>query len=347
MAASFPGELSALPTTENNEVKSKDTHPALHNNANAEINAIEATLGKNPQSVAASVAARLGTTKALGEVEGVTALNCALGTLFTAKLKGAAEFEPTNAPAGVPYQIQLQIETVTFAFSIKGVTWIGGAEPTFEANKKYLITLICINGEILGVGPQGPAGPAGIPGSAYLAWRDEQNLKGWTYNPVSGSKAIMTTERIYFAKLMVTPGETLAKAFVNIVTKGETLSAGKCFLGIYSQVGKLLGKTADQSGVWTTVGLKEAALVATEAGSLTIPANVKWVFAAFLCCGTTMPEFSIQSSLAETAVVNVNLTAATGLRAGIFNTAAQTALPAEIAIENFTAQPQVRWMGVV
>lgn len=58
--AGFPGTLSALSTTkaDNTSTGSLD-HANNHNTANDEINAIEATLGTNPQGTFATVAARL------------------------------------------------------------------------------------------------------------------------------------------------------------------------------------------------------------------------------------------------------------------------------------------------
>ena len=59
MPSAYPGALDALTTASANATPSTDTHPALHNNANAAINAIQSTLGTNPQGSEASVAARI------------------------------------------------------------------------------------------------------------------------------------------------------------------------------------------------------------------------------------------------------------------------------------------------
>jgi hypothetical protein len=59
MSAKYPSGLASLKTTSANGDASKDTHPALHNEANAEINAIEAELGTEPKGSKASVKARL------------------------------------------------------------------------------------------------------------------------------------------------------------------------------------------------------------------------------------------------------------------------------------------------
>lgn len=59
MPSAYPGALDALPTSSANSTPSEDTHPALHNGANEAINAIESTLGINPQGAAETVAARI------------------------------------------------------------------------------------------------------------------------------------------------------------------------------------------------------------------------------------------------------------------------------------------------
>lgn len=61
MTTAYPGGLDSLKTNINGDTDTLATvpHDAQHNNANAAINAIEATLGINPQGSAATVAARL------------------------------------------------------------------------------------------------------------------------------------------------------------------------------------------------------------------------------------------------------------------------------------------------
>lgn len=59
MPSTYPTTLDALPTAAANGDTSLNTHPALHNDANAAINAVQETLGTNPQGAAASVSARI------------------------------------------------------------------------------------------------------------------------------------------------------------------------------------------------------------------------------------------------------------------------------------------------
>jgi hypothetical protein len=55
----YPSTVPDLPTDSANTDPSEDLHPALHNDTNAEVNAIGATLGVNPHGGAATVADRL------------------------------------------------------------------------------------------------------------------------------------------------------------------------------------------------------------------------------------------------------------------------------------------------
>lgn len=59
MASTYPGALDALTTASANGTASFTTHPALHNDANSAINAVQSTLGTNPQGGEATVSARI------------------------------------------------------------------------------------------------------------------------------------------------------------------------------------------------------------------------------------------------------------------------------------------------
>lgn len=61
MSSKYPGALDALDTSSANETASQDTHPALHNDANAAVNAVQEALGLDPEGAHADVAARLAT----------------------------------------------------------------------------------------------------------------------------------------------------------------------------------------------------------------------------------------------------------------------------------------------
>lgn len=59
MPSAYPGALDSLPTSSANDTASLDTHPALHNDANAAINAVQTELGTTPSGTRSTVKARL------------------------------------------------------------------------------------------------------------------------------------------------------------------------------------------------------------------------------------------------------------------------------------------------
>jgi len=59
MASSYPAALDALDSSSTNNTISNDIHPALHNDANDAINAVQETLGINPQGSQTDVATRI------------------------------------------------------------------------------------------------------------------------------------------------------------------------------------------------------------------------------------------------------------------------------------------------
>jgi hypothetical protein len=106
--------------------------------------------------------------KPLAKVAGLTKVNLAEGyTTIPLELIGATEIEPYNAPAnGSPVELIVNSGT-GFAFSLKGVSWIG-TEPTEfasgAAGKEYLTTLIPLEGKLLAIVGKGEKGAAGIQG---------------------------------------------------------------------------------------------------------------------------------------------------------------------------------------
>jgi hypothetical protein len=109
--------------------------------------------------------------KSLESVSGLKHVNLAEGTpsytTIPLELSGATEIEPYNAPAnGSPVQLIVNSGT-GFAFSLKGVSWIG-AEPTEFASgvagKEYLITIIPVEGKLLAILGKGEKGAPGVEG---------------------------------------------------------------------------------------------------------------------------------------------------------------------------------------
>lgn len=97
MTTAYPGGLDSLKTNINGDTDTLATvpHDAQHNNANAAINAIEATLGINPQGSAATVAARLQSMVGLSLTAG-TATTGAPGTDMSFSITGEAPNQVLN-----------------------------------------------------------------------------------------------------------------------------------------------------------------------------------------------------------------------------------------------------------
>ncbi len=55
----YPTALDSLPTSSANSTSSFDTHPALHNDVNSAVNAVQSELGLSPSGSHATVKARL------------------------------------------------------------------------------------------------------------------------------------------------------------------------------------------------------------------------------------------------------------------------------------------------
>lgn len=109
--------------------------------------------------------------KALAKVSGLAEINLGEGiptyTTFPLELTGATEIELTGAqPNGAPSQLIVNSGT-GFAFSLKGVSWVG-TEPTEfasgTAGREYLITLIPVEGKLLAIVGKGEKGAAGVQG---------------------------------------------------------------------------------------------------------------------------------------------------------------------------------------
>jgi hypothetical protein len=100
--------------------------------------------------------------KLLGEVEGLTKLVGSEGTIFSATLKGATEFEVV--PLHEPQLIELLLTPGKYTWKVKSASWVG-SEPEFGEGRA-LITILCWKGEVLLVaGTEGRKGEPGTNGN--------------------------------------------------------------------------------------------------------------------------------------------------------------------------------------
>jgi hypothetical protein len=76
--STYPTTLDTLPIANANDTPSIDTHPALHNDVNAAVMAIQSTLGVDPQGSDATVAARIAALEGGGGGGSLTRADVAL-----------------------------------------------------------------------------------------------------------------------------------------------------------------------------------------------------------------------------------------------------------------------------
>lgn len=126
---------------------------------------------------------------------------------------------------------------------------------------------------------------------------------------------------------------------------GSGLTSGENFAGVYTSQGALLCATADQTSAWEGVaGVPQAP--AFTGGPVAI--NPPWVWAAFLCNGTTGPSFAATASVSA-AWANGHLSSVRGWRfaqlVGSF-----TSLPSSFALIGGTggcvAAATQYWVGL-
>lgn len=114
----------------------------------------------------------------------------------------------------------------------------------------------------------------------YLAWP----LLGPVCS-VAGSA--MTSGTVYVAKVKATATWTPSQFNFNVGTAASGLTAGQCFVGLFTLAGALIGISADCSAtIGTTTGTKQVAISPQSAGSLTNLAAGEY-YAAILQNGTT------------------------------------------------------------
>ena len=108
----------------------------------------------------------------------------------------------------------------------------------------------------------------------------------WTYDPVlaTSAGAALTTGTVYLVRVNIKTTAVVTNIVCDVTVLGATLTASQNWLALYSSTGTLIGQSTDQSGVWTSTGIKTAALTG---GPFTLAPGFYWVM--FLSNGTTPP----------------------------------------------------------
>ncbi len=161
----------------------------------------------------------------------------------------------------------------------------------------------------------------------------------WNMDPASaGNATILTTSAtVYLMRVRVGWPGTISKICITITTAGNTLTSNRNFLGLYNNLGQQLGVTADQTTAFGSAGFLAA--------SLTTPVQVLsgTYYAAVLATGTTLPTLQAGAGLTANSVSvgNANLAAASARF--LVGPAAQTSLPATIALGSQSLNAAATW----
>lgn len=109
----------------------------------------------------------------------------------------------------------------------------------------------------------------------------------WAYDPLDAyTSAIPSVQLATFTLVPIRANTTIANVLLDVQTAGATLTAGRCFAGLFDHSGNLLSATADQATNWQSTGLKTMALAAPQA----VTPGLYYV--GFFWNGTTGPSFS-------------------------------------------------------
>lgn len=167
----------------------------------------------------------------------------------------------------------------------------------------------------------------------------DHGLVSWTHDPATlrSTGNATTSGTVYLCKVKVVNRSSLvSNVIVGVETAGATLTAGQSFVGLYNSSGTRLALSADQSGNWTSTGLKTIALTAAQ----TLAVGTYYV--AILSVGTTPPVFAMGAGGSTT--VSAGLTA--GTARFLTGPTAQTSLPASITLSSQTITSGARWAAL-
>jgi len=175
----------------------------------------------------------------------------------------------------------------------------------------------------------------------------DMGYAAWAYDPDAGSAGVsarlITVSTLNLIGLNVRVPVTMSNITLVLAANGSGLTAGECFVGLYSGAGLLLGSSADQAANWGAGAVKtmNAALTAQSAGSLTLTPGFYYV--GILGNGTTMPSFESAANY-NVQWANGRLTAATA-RYGT-NGVSLTALPVSFTPSS-TSMTQISWWTAI
>ena len=167
----------------------------------------------------------------------------------------------------------------------------------------------------------------------------DQSLRAWSYDPaLQAAASVPSAGVLYLIKIPVYTAAPIASILVEVVTVGSGLTANQNFAGLYSASGTLIGKTADQSSVWTSSGMRRMALAG---GPFYVSQG--WVYVALLANGKTRPAFGRATAQGASAV-NVGLSVSAARYAT--NSAGKTSLPSSITMSGNVLSSTAFWAAL-
>ncbi len=161
----------------------------------------------------------------------------------------------------------------------------------------------------------------------------------WTQDPATlrSTGDNVTSGSVYLSKVKIVNRSTVvSNIIVGILNTPTLMTAGQNFVGLYNSSGTLLATSADQSAVWTSPGLKTAAITPQTLA-------VGSYYVAILANSTgTVPQFA--TGAGGSSATNVGLT--TGTSRFLVGPAGQTTLPASITLGSQTPNNGARWAAL-
>lgn len=199
---------------------------------------------------------------------------------------------------------------------------------------------------LIGVPAGGAQGAALVKSSSTdyaVAWQAApiseclvQGIKSWNYD-LALATANQSTDGSGWVDMVSVPLviPTVSTVHFYVSSAGSGLTAGRNFVGLYSEAGSLLGSASTDS-VFTSTGFKSVSISATPTGST--------VYVAFLSNGTTDPKLAgLPTSTVNGA--NGNRTSPT-LRFASLSPGGKITLPASFSSQSALAASQMFWAGI-
>lgn len=168
----------------------------------------------------------------------------------------------------------------------------------------------------------------------------DHNVITWTQDPAtlrSGGESV-TAGSVYLMKVkIVNKPAVVSNITVGLLNTPAGLTVGQNFVGLYNSTGTLLAASADQTAAWATAGTKTAAITPQ-----TLQPGYYYVALLANLTPGTAPQFAMGAG--GSSVTNFGLTTATARF--LIGPAAQTSLPASIALGSQASNIGARWAAL-